>query len=81
VSGTKSEERAKEKTRNAVSNDALAFSQILIWLLPNTSQHLPHTSFMVIKLTENTQQYEELKDNILITCTNTVLVVPRDAVF
>jgi len=48
VSGAKYEERAKEKTREVACHDALAFSQILIWLLPNTSHHLPHTFFMVV---------------------------------
>jgi len=48
VSGAKYEERAKEKTRDAACNDALVFSQLLIWLLPNTSHHLPHTSLMVV---------------------------------
>jgi len=43
VSGAKYEERAREKTRDAACNDALAFSQILIWLLPNTSHHSPLT--------------------------------------
>jgi len=40
VSGAKYEEKAKEKTRDAACNDALAFSQLLIWLLPNTSNYL-----------------------------------------
>jgi len=45
VSGAKYEERerAREKTRDAACNDALAFSQILFWLLPNTSYHSPLT--------------------------------------
>jgi len=43
VSGAKYEEKAKEKTRDAACNDALAFSQLLIWLLPNTSHHSPLT--------------------------------------
>jgi len=48
VSGAKYEERAKEKTIDAVCNGALAFSQILIWLLPNTTHHSPLTSFISI---------------------------------
>jgi len=55
VSGAKFEERAKEKTRDAACNDAFDFSQLLIWLLPNTSHHLPHTSLLVVKRTENTK--------------------------
>jgi len=45
VSGAKCEEKAKEKekTRDAACNDALAFSQLLIWLLPNTSHYSPLT--------------------------------------
>jgi len=63
VSGAKYEERAKEKTRDAACNDALAFSQILIWHLPNTSHHLPHTSLEVVL--QSDEKYVFLRRTIL----------------
>jgi len=35
--------KKEQKKRDAACNDTLVFSQLLIWLLPNTSHHLPHT--------------------------------------
>jgi len=73
VSGAKYEERAKEKTRDAACNDdALAFSQILIWLLPNTSHHSPLTSFISISFgckadfSNNLLIYKDYQSNLII---------------